>query len=57
MKDLTGPIARIVLRYGVGGAVGAELATDPDAVLMVAGAVGLAVEGAYWAARRLGWRL
>lgn len=54
-----GPIARIVLRYGVGYLAGSQageaLAMDPDAVLMLSLALGAAVEGAYVLAKRLGW--
>ena len=59
-----GPISRIALRYGVGGIIGyelgARLASDPDIVAVITVAatagVGLATEGAYLVARRLGWR-
>lgn len=59
-----GPFIRIALRYGVGGVIGYEigsqLAADPDvvtAVTVVASAVvGVATEGAYAIARKLGWR-
>lgn len=54
-----GPIARIILRYGVGAVIGASqaelLAGDPDVVAMVALAVGAAVEAVYVFARRKGW--
>lgn len=53
------PIARIILRYGVGAVVGAAqaniLAGDPDVVAMLALAVGAAVEAAYVIAKRKGW--
>lgn len=53
------PIARIVLRYVVGGVVGLEagaaLAGDPDVVLYVALAIGALVEAAYGVAKRRGW--
>lgn len=53
------PIARIILRYGVGAIIGASqaelLAGDPDIVSMVALAVGAAVEAAYVLAKRKGW--
>jgi hypothetical protein len=53
------PIARIILRYGVGAIVGASqaelLAGDPDVVSMLALAVGAAVEAAYVLAKRKGW--
>lgn len=54
------PIARIILRYIIGGIVGAAqgdmLAADPDLVTFVALAVGAAVEGVYAFAKRKGWR-
>jgi len=53
------PIARIVLRYIIGGVIGAAqgdmLAADPDMVTLVALALGAAVEGAYAIAKRKGW--
>jgi hypothetical protein len=53
------PIARIVLRYIIGGVIGAAqgdmLAADPDIVTFVALALGAAVEGAYAIAKRKGW--
>lgn len=57
-----GPVARIVLRYVVGGlimgsaSIGERLAADPDLVMAVAALLGAAVEGAYWLAKRRGWR-
>ena len=59
-----GPAIRILLRYGVGGIIGyelgARLASDPDIVAVITVAatagVGLATEGAYLVAKRLGWR-
>jgi len=59
-----GPLVRIVLRYGVGAVVGYQLgnqlAADPDviSVLTVAATaiVGLATEGFYMLARRMGWK-
>jgi len=54
-----GPLARIVLRYGIGYLAGSEvgdaLALDGDAVLMLSLALGAAVEGAYTIAKRKGW--
>jgi len=56
---MTAPIARILLRYGVGVVLGMELgqrlATDTDVVAIVALAVGAVVEGAYALAKRRGW--
>lgn len=57
------PLARIVIRYGVGYFVGAELAgqleADPDVIntvaLAIAAGVGVATEGAYVLAKRWGW--
>jgi hypothetical protein len=52
------PIARIILRYGVGAAVGAAqgnmLAGDPDVVTMVALGIGALVEVGYAIAKRQG---
>lgn len=52
------PIARILLRYGVGLVFGMEtgniLAGDPDLVLLVAAGVGVATELAYAYAKRKG---
>ena len=57
--DFYGPIARIILRYGVGYVIGTEagamLAGDPDITLFVALGIGAAVEGAYALAKRKGW--
>ena len=54
-----GPIARIILRYGIGYLAGSEagemLALDQDAVLMLSLALGAAVEGVYAYAKRKGW--
>lgn len=58
------PFIRIALRYGVGGVIGYEigsrLAADPDIVMagtvIATALVGVATEGAYFLARRLGWR-
>ena len=56
---MTAPIARIILRYGVGLVFGMEvgglLAGDPDVVLLVATSVGLATEVVYAYAKRKGW--
>jgi hypothetical protein len=53
------PIARIVLRYVIGGIIGAAhgdmLAADPDVVTVAALALGAAVEAAYALAKRKGW--
>jgi hypothetical protein len=55
------PIARIVLRYLIGGVavgsmtLGDELAADPDIVLAVSLGIGALVEAAYAAAKRKGW--
>lgn len=53
------PIARIILRYIIGGVIGAAqgdmLAADPDVVTVVALGIGAAVEVAYAVAKRKGW--
>ena len=53
------PIARIILRYVIGGIIGAAqgdmLAADPDVVTVAALAIGAAVEAAYALAKRKGW--
>jgi len=53
------PIARIILRYGIGYLAGSEvgesLAMDGDAVLTLSLALGAAVEGAYALAKKRGW--
>jgi hypothetical protein len=53
------PLARIALRYIVGGVVGMEagdlLAGDPDIVFYVAMGIGAAVEAAYTLAKNRGW--
>ena len=54
-----GPLARIILRYGIGYLAGSEvgemLAMDPDAVLLLSLGMGAAVEGVYALAKRYGW--
>ena len=54
-----GPLARIILRYGIGYLAGSEageaLAMDPDAVLLLSLGMGAAVEGVYTLAKRRGW--
>ena len=60
---MTGAIARIILRYIVGGllvgsvAAGDKLAADPDLVMALAALVGIGVEGFYAVAKRKGWHL
>ena len=53
-----GPLARIILRYGIGYLAGSQageaLALDADAVLVLSLALGAAVEGAYALAKRNG---
>jgi hypothetical protein len=53
-----GPIARIILRYGIGYLAGSEageaLALDQDAVLILSLGLGAAVEAAYAYAKRKG---
>jgi hypothetical protein len=54
-----GPLARIILRYGIGylagSQVGTMLAMDQDAVLMLSLGLGACVEAAYGYAKRKGW--
>jgi hypothetical protein len=53
------PLARIVLRYIIGGVLGMEagalLAGDPDVVFYVALGIGAVVEVLYAYAKRKGW--
>jgi hypothetical protein len=53
------PIARILIRYGVGLVLGAEaadlMAGDVDVVSAVAMAIGVMTEAAYTIAKRKGW--
>lgn len=53
------PVARILLRYGVGffagQAVGDMLSADSDVVLIVALGLGVVVEAAYAEAKKRGW--
>ena len=60
MSDF-GPLARIIMRYGIGYLAGSQagnaLAMDPDAVLMLSLALGAAVEAVYALAKRKGWAL
>jgi len=55
------PIARILIRYGVGlilGANAADIAVgNPDLVTVAAGAVGALNETIYTIAKRKGWTL
>lgn len=57
------PIARIILRYIIGGVVvgsqvaGDTLAADPDIVTALAAVIGAGVEAAYAIAKRKGWSL
>lgn len=54
-----GPIARIVLRYGIGffagSSLGEQLSLDPDIVGLVALGMGAAVEAVYLWAKKRGW--
>lgn len=60
---MTGAIARIILRYIVGGlivgsvAAGDKLAADPDLVMALAAVIGIGVETFYVVAKRRGWHL
>lgn len=53
------PLARILLRYVVGGVVGMEagdlLAGDPDIVFYAAMGIGAAIEAAYTLAKKWDW--
>ena len=53
------PIARIILRYGIGAVIGMAqgdmLAADPDIVTITALGIGAGVELAYAMAKRKGW--
>lgn len=53
------PIARIIIRYGVGAVIGPDLANiaagDPDMVSVAAMSIGLSVEAVYTLAVRKGW--
>lgn len=55
------PIARIFARYVIGAAfmgsdqIGAELAADPDLIMLVTVAIGAIVEAAYALAKKKGW--
>lgn len=54
-----GPLARIILRYGIGYLAGSQagdaLSLNPDVVLVLSLALGAAVEGVYALAKRRGW--
>jgi hypothetical protein len=54
-----GPLARILLRYGVGyfagSGAGAALALDPDLVGVLALVCGAAIEASYAYAKKRGW--
>lgn len=56
-----GPLARIIIRYGVGIVLGANAANiavgNPDIVTVIAGALGAANEAVYTIAKRKGWTL
>lgn len=53
-----GPIARIILRYGIGyfagSSAGEALSLNPDAVLVLSLALGAAVEAIYAYTKRTG---
>jgi hypothetical protein len=53
------PIARIVIRYGVGIVLGADaadiVAGDPDLISVVATAIGVITEAVYAYAKKKGW--
>jgi len=61
---MTAVLARIALRYLAAALVtagyldadlGNQIGADPDLLILIGGAIGLAVEMAYAAAKRLGW--
>lgn len=61
---MTGPIARIILRYLAAALVtyglipreiGAEIARDPDLILVIGSLIGVATEASYVLAKRRGW--
>lgn len=61
---MTAVIARIALRYLAAALVtagyldadlGAQIGADPDILVLIGSAIGLSVEMAYAAARKLGW--
>ena len=61
---MTAVIARILLRYAAAALVtaglldseiGAQIGADPDLLMLLGMATGLAVEMAYAAAKKLGW--
>ena len=61
---MTAVLSRIILRYLAAALVtagyldadlGQQIGADPDILILVGGAIGLAVEMAYAAAKRLGW--
>jgi hypothetical protein len=62
---MTGPIARILLRYGamalimhgfMSQDVGNSIASDPDIEMILGTAIGGAVEFCYVLAHKLGWK-
>jgi hypothetical protein len=64
MEEMTAVLARIALRYLAAALVtagyldadlGQQIGADPDLLILAGAAIGLAVEMAYAAAKRLGW--
>jgi hypothetical protein len=62
---MTGPIARILLRYGamalimhgfMSEDVGNSIAADPDIQMLLGGGLAAITEGFYVLAHKLGWR-
>lgn len=62
---MTGPIARILLRYGamalimhgfMSQDVGNSIASDPDIQMLVGGGLAAVAEGFYIIAQKLGWK-
>lgn len=60
---MNGALARIILRYAVGGmffgstAIGNQLALDPDIVMVVSGVLAALTELYYVVAKKVGWPL
>jgi hypothetical protein len=64
MGKMTAVLARIAMRYLAAALVtagyldadlGQQIGADPDILILAGAAIGLAVEMAYAAAKRLGW--
>lgn len=56
MTELIAPLARIVARYAAGALMSYGFVADEgDLYILIAGVLGLVVEGAYTLAKRKGW--